>query len=67
MKFRKRKFTLHMRSGDRLFFHADSVTKHFKGNELIGLDGEGTVGWPFYFRLDDIAAVTSRIVWGFWL
>lgn len=67
MKFRKLKVTMHLRSGNRLVFLADKITKTFEGNELTALKAEGSLRWPFYVRLDQIEAVTDRGVWGFWL
>lgn len=56
------KVTLHFRSGLKLRFLTDSITKSYQANNLGRLEGGHTVGWPFYFDLDQVEAVTARRV-----
>ena len=65
MRLSKTEVTIHLRSGARLRFLCEEVTKTYRGNDLEGLKATDTEGWPFYFRLEAVDAVTTRKV-PFW-
>lgn len=54
------KVKLHMKSGAVLEGYVTRLKKNFNGNDLTGLEWEGTM--PFYFRLNDISAVEAKQV-----
>lgn len=64
--FWKRDVVLHLRSGEKIQFFCSQLTKTYEGNKLTGLSAENAPRWPFYIRLDAIAAITTRRVPFFW-
>ena len=66
MKLFAYKVRLHMKSGAILLGYATRLTKRTEGNDLTNLEWRGNM--PFYFRLDDVSAVTvSRVLNWRWL
>ena len=55
---RKRKITIHMKSGAAIRIKAHNITIKKNGNDLLGYEITGAGEKLFYVRLDDISAIT---------